>query len=309
MWPRLDARLGLTLLGLYLGFALIAGILLAEVTVRPGRKAFSPADEAQAREVAQRSGYTLSDVEMRAKDGTALRAWSIRPASDSGNAVLLLHGLGDNRTGTSGYAELLLKHGFSVLMPDARAHGASRGSLATFGLLESDDISRWVDWLQQNDHPACVFGLGASMGAAQLLQALPTETRFCAVVADSPYASFREIGYDRVGQRFNTGPWLGRTLLRPIVEFAFLYGRLKYNLNFEQVSPEEAIARTKVPVFLIHGKVDRNIPARHAELIFARNPGISVWQVPGADHCGAMGTAPDEFRDRVLDWFASHEKS
>ena len=35
-----------------------------------------------------------------------------------------------------GYAELLLAHGFTVLLPDARAHGASGGSLATYGLLE-----------------------------------------------------------------------------------------------------------------------------------------------------------------------------
>lgn len=304
--PRWGAWFGLTLLGLYLGFTFIAGILLAEVTVRPGRKPLLPADEAQAREGAQSSGYSLADVAITVKDGTTLRAWSMRPANDNGNAVLLLHGLGDNRTGTSGYAELLLKHGFSVLMPDARAHGASGGNLATFGLLESDDISRWVDWLQQNDDPRCIFGLGASMGAAQLMQALPTETRFCAVVADSSYASFREIGYDRVGQRFNTGPWLGRTILRPIVEFAFLYGRLKYKLNFEQVSPEDAIVRAKVPIFLIHGKLDSNIPVRHSELIVARNPGIAFWGVPNADHCGAMSTAPEEFRDKVLGWFASY---
>jgi hypothetical protein len=28
--------------------------------------------------------------------------------------------------------------------------------------------------------------------------------------------------------------------------------------------------------------------------------------VPNADHCGARSTAPDEFRDKVLGWFASH---
>lgn len=61
--------------------------------------------------------------------------------------VILLHGLSDNRLGMIGYAELLLAHGFAVLMPDARAHGASGGDLATYGLLESDDIHEWFDWL------------------------------------------------------------------------------------------------------------------------------------------------------------------
>lgn len=51
--------------------------------------------------------------------------------------MILLHGLSDNRLGMIGYAELLLSHGFSVVMPDARAHGTSGSQLATYGLLES----------------------------------------------------------------------------------------------------------------------------------------------------------------------------
>jgi len=302
--PRFGGRFLLTWCVSFLVLALIAGVVLAEVTVHPGRNVQSPADEMRIRETAQRYRYELADVAIAAQDGVMLRGWSIRPPNGNGNAVILLHGLGDNRTGTTGYAELLLRHGFSVLMPDARAHGLSGGNLATFGLLETDDIRRWLDWLQQNDHPPCIFGLGESMGAAQLLQSLRRETRFCAIVAESPFASFREIGYDRVGQRFNTGPWLGRTILRPIVEFAFLYARLKYKLDFEQVSPEDAVAKTKVPILLIHGKVDSNLPVRHSRLVAARNSSIQLWEVPNADHCGAMSAAPDEFSEKVLGWFA-----
>jgi uncharacterized protein len=307
--PRFGARFLLSWFVCFLVLAMIAGVLLAEVTVHPGGNVQGPEDEMRIRRAAQQYHYELTDIAVAARDGTMLRGWSIRPPKSNGNAVLLLHGLGDNRTGTTGYAELLLSHGFSVLMPDARAHGLSGGNLATFGLLESDDIHRWLDWLQRNDHPVCIFGLGESMGAAQLLQSLRTETRFCAVVAESPFASFREIGYDRVGQRFNTGPWLGRTILRPLVEFAFLYARLKYKLDFEQVSPEDAVAQTKVPILLIHGEVDSNIPVRHSRLIAVRNSSIQLWEVPNADHCGAISSAPDEFRDRVLGWFASHARA
>jgi len=306
VFPRCGVGTFLGFLALFLVFSLIAGVFLAEVTVHPGRRIESSGDELLAREMARGYNSELGDVAIAARDGVTLRGWSIRPRNSNGNAVILLHGLGDNRTGMTGYAELLLSHGFSVLMPDARAHGASGGNLATFGLLETDDIHRWLDWLEQNDHPACIFGLGESMGAAQLLQSLGSEIRFCAVVAESPFASFREIGYDRVGQRFNTGPWLGRTLLRPIVEFAFVYARWKYKMDFEQVSPERAVAETKIPVFLIHGKVDSNIPVRHSRLIVACSPAVPLWEVPNADHCGAISTAPDEFREKVLDWFVSH---
>ena len=290
----------------FLTLTSVAGVFMAETTLHPDRNVLSPANELATSEMARRHDSVLSEVAIPARDGVTLRAWSIRPRDSNGNAVILLHGLGDNRFGTTDYADLLLSRGFSVLLPDARAHGASGGDLATFGLLETEDLHRWLDWLEQNDHPGCIFGLGESMGAAQLLQSLRSETRFCAVAAESSFASFREIGYDRLGQFFHTGPWLGRTVLRPIIEFAFVYARWKYKLDFEQVSPEDAVATTKVPVFLIHGQDDSNIPIRHSRLIAVHNPRVILWEVPGTDHCGAVGTHPAEFDEKLIRWFDSH---
>jgi len=233
-----------------------------------------------------------------------LRGWMVRPAHANGEAALLLHGLGDNRLGMRGYAQLLLAHGFTVLLPDARAHGLSGGSLATFGLLERNDIHQWADFLSTETGSQCVYGIGESMGAAQLLQSLATAPNFCAVVAESAFSNFREIAYDRMGQPFHLGPWVGRTFLRPLVEIAFLRARWKYGLRMEQVSPEEVVAATQVPVLLIHGEIDSNIPARHSRLIRDKNPKAALWEVPGADHCGAISTAAQEFENRLVGWFS-----
>jgi pimeloyl-ACP methyl ester carboxylesterase len=251
----------------------------------------------------QRLDAEQSDVSIASADGAVLRAWAIRPHRPNGDAVLLLHGLGDNRIGMTGYAELLLGHGFTVLLPDARAHGLSGGALATYGLVESSDIHQWIDFLTTQDHPRCIFGFGESMGASQLLQSLNGRPAFCAVAAESAFANFREIAYDRMGQPFHLGPWVGRTFLRPLVEIAFLRARWKYGLKMGEISPEDSVAATRVPVLLIHGQVDSNIPVRHSRRMHARNPNARLWEVPGADHCGAISTAPQEFEERVLGWF------
>jgi pimeloyl-ACP methyl ester carboxylesterase len=214
----------------------------------------------------------------------------------------LLHGLGDNRLGMRGYAELLLAHEYTVLLPDARAHGVSGGPLASYGLLERYDIHQWADFISAKIAPPCVYAMGESMGAAQLLESLETGTRFCAVVAESPFSNFREIAYDRMGQPFHLGPWVGRTVLWPVVEVALLRAWWKYNLNMQEVSPEDSIARAHVPVLLIHGQIDSNIPVRHSRRIHARDPQTVLWEVPGADHCGAIVTAPREFERRVIGW-------
>jgi pimeloyl-ACP methyl ester carboxylesterase len=296
------ARYGLLALTLYLALCTIGGIYLADGTLHPARRPFAEGEFIAARA----PDAELADASITTPDHVTLRAWIIHPHHPNGNAALLLHGLGDNRIGMTGYAQLLLAHGFTVLLPDARAHGASDGPLATYGLLERNDIHQWSEFLQGQDHPHCIFALGESMGAAQLLQSLDTHPHFCAVAAESSFANFREIAYDRMGQPFHLGPWVGRTILRPLVEIAFLRARLKYRLDMQEISPEDSVARTNIPVLLIHGQIDSNIPVRHSQLIHARNPNTQLWEVPDANHCGAYSTSPQEFESRLLSWFATH---
>jgi len=294
-----------------LGYAVvccIAGVFLAEITLHPGRRTLTSAGDAQAREMSGRHNAKIENATISANDGASLQAWLIRPHRGNGDVVILLHGLSDNRIGMIGYAELLVNHGFTVLLPDARAHGSSGGAIATYGLLESDDISRWYKWLDFHEHPNCIFGFGESMGAAQLLSALQPEPDFCAVAAESPFSTFREIAYDRVGQFFHTGPWLGRTLLFPIVEAAFAYARWHDHVDLAGISPLNAASSSRVPIFLIHGRQDSNIPVRHSRAIAAQNASLVLWEVPNADHCGAISVAPEEFENKLIAWFQRHTR-
>jgi uncharacterized protein len=294
---------------LYLTFCSIAGIFIAAGTLHPARRPLTPQAEATMQETSRTLDSDLQNVSITTSDSITLRAWTIHPRHGNGDDVILLHGLGDNRIGMTGYAQLLLAHGFSVLLPDSRAHGVSGGDLATYGLLERNDVRQWFDFLSAQDHPRCIFGFAESMGAAELLQSLAVEPQFCAVAAESSFSTFREIAYDRMGQPLHLGPWFGRTLFRPVVEFALLYVRWKYRLDMQQVSPDDSVAATKVPVFLIHGQIDSNIPVRHSLQIHADNPNTVLWEVPHADHCGAISAAPQEFEQRLLKWFRESEQT
>ena len=301
-------RLALTVLIAYVAFCIFAAITVSNAALHPPRRPVTDLDETFAREEATRLHAQITDATITTADALILRAWLIHPENTTGSAVLLLHGVADSRLGVTGQAELLLRHGYSVLMPDSRAHGISDSPLATYGLLERDDVHRWIAYLRASVHPRCVFGLGESMGAAQLLQSLTAENGFCAVVAESPFATFREIAYDRMGQYFGIGPWLGRTILRPVVELSFLYARLRYGLDTQQITPEDSAATSTVPILLVHGELDNNIPLRHCQRILARSaPRTVLWEVPGADHTASLAVAPEEFEQRVVVWFESHD--
>ena len=303
---RVRRRL-LILVSVYLVLSALLAVGLGEIAFHPYRLPLNR--RALAVAGAARFGGELQDVSVRAADGVELQAWFVQPGRNNGNAVILLHGIGDNRQGMMGFAQMFLSQGYAVLVPDSRGHGTSGGGFPSYGVLESDDIRRWFDWLEKKQHPECVFGMGESMGAALVLQAVRT-TPFCAVIAESPFATFREISYIRVGQIFHAGQWLGRYALRPSVELAFLYARLTRGVSLTNAAPEEIVERSRVPILLIHGLDDRNIPAEQSELIRAANPGdITLWEVPLAAHCGAVSVEPEEFERRVLGFFADHKRS
>ncbi len=293
---------------MWLLVCVLAGVFAAEGALHPGRNPLTADLRERAVELAAENHGELADVSITAADGSILRAWNIVPALRNGDAVILLHGQADNRAGMLGPAGLLLRHGYSVLLPDARAHGESGGPIATYGVLEADDIHRWVAWIRHAEQPRCIDGVGDSMGAAELLRSLDVERGYCAVVAESAFSSFREVAYDRMGQWFGTGPWIGRTVLHPAVDFGFLYARVKYRVNLAEASPLRAVAASAIPVLLIHGLADTNIPPRHSEQIKRAHPAAALWQPVNADHCGASSADPAGYEAHILSWFTSHDR-
>jgi uncharacterized protein len=273
----------------------LGGIILCEAALHPARRPVPPNPLART-------------VQVTASDGAILRGWMFTPDKPNGSAVLVLHGIADSRASQSGLAGMFLEHGYTVLTPDSRAHGESGGDIATYGLLEAGDVHRWVSWLMDDQNPGHVFGIGESLGGAVLIESLPIEPRFSAIVADSSFASFKRIALDRVAERLPVPLGVGRILAEPPVWAGFLYARLRYGLDFRAASPEAALARSTTPVLLIHGLNDRLTLPEHSKSLAASNrQWTELWLVPGATHTGAFGAARPEFEDRVLGFFAAYQ--
>jgi dipeptidyl aminopeptidase/acylaminoacyl peptidase len=291
---------------------LAAGIGVAAVTVLASVFAAEGAvhiwvrpvpDRHDADAVAARGGGSWQSVRIAAADRTALDGWIFRPERPNGGAAILLHGVGDTRAGVRDEAAFLLRAGYTVLTPDARGHGASGGETITYGVREAGDVHSWADWLFDNGGMDRLYGLGKSMGAAIVLESLAREPRFRAVVAEAPFSEFREVAYDRLAQKTS----LPGAVFWPVVNLGFVYDRLRYGVDLDRASPAAAVRTTGVPVLLIHGARDRNIPIRHSRELHALNPASTVlWEVPGGHHVDALATAGDEYVTRVLDWFGSH---
>jgi fermentation-respiration switch protein FrsA (DUF1100 family) len=290
---------------LYVVITAGAAIWLGEQTVHLAREPV-PATDAFQSMIASIPHQPIADVSVRAQDGATLRGWFVEPSRWKGDSVLLLHGMGDNRTGVTGYAAMFLNAGYAVLLPDSRAHGQSGGKLATYGILESEDVHEWLQWLRERSN-GCEYLFGESMGAAIALQAAAKDHTLCAAAVESSFASFREIAYDRLSQWTGLSLKASRVLGRPLLELVFLYVRFRYGIDLAQASPGRALAESSVPVLIIADGADRNIPPRQALMLLQKTRSKdAVWIVSGADHGGAAAVAHPEFQRRVLQWFASH---
>jgi pimeloyl-ACP methyl ester carboxylesterase len=188
-------------------------------------------------------------------------------------------------------------------MPDARGHGLSGGSIISYGIREAADVHTWVDWFLQKRPVTHLYGLGQSMGAAILLESLPGEPRFRAVVADCPFDTFEDIAYYRLERASGLSRWASW----PVVQIGFLYARLIHGIDLRKASPADAIRSTTIPILLIHGTADVNIPPNQSAASHAANPKSTVlWLVPGAQHVGSLGNSTQEYVRRVTEWFRSH---
>ncbi|MDR3698698.1 MAG: alpha/beta fold hydrolase [Candidatus Sulfopaludibacter sp.] len=257
-------------------------------------------DDAVAQAVADAARAGWQAAEVTASDGVVLRGWLFTPYAANGAAVILLHGVGDTRKGVLNHAKYLLQAGFAVLAPDSRGHGASQGDYITYGVKEAGDVHAWGNWLFANRPVQRLYGMGESMGAAVILQSLATEPRLRAVVAECPFATFREVAYDRL----STPAFPPHFSLWPIIQIGYIYARMRYGVDLRLASPLPAVRATHVPVLLIHGTADTNIPCRNSEELHAANPAFTtLWLVPGATHVNALARDPERYIQRVTGWF------
>jgi uncharacterized protein len=141
---RRPVKVALRAIAMYIALSLAFGILMARLTLTLSPMRLPLPARAGIALRYKPYGAELQTAAIQAADGAVLQGWYVVPDHQNGQAVILLHGIGDNRGGLAGYGQAFLRQGYRILLPDSRAHGESGGDVATYGLLESDDIHRWV---------------------------------------------------------------------------------------------------------------------------------------------------------------------
>jgi len=95
-----------------------------------------------------------------AKDHVDSAPWWLKSSKPNGNCVLVLHGIGDTRVDSMRFAPMFLNAGYSILLPDSRAHGASGGEFVTYGLIGEIPTSiGWTEWMKNAGCAVKLYGV------------------------------------------------------------------------------------------------------------------------------------------------------
>jgi alpha-beta hydrolase superfamily lysophospholipase len=290
------------------------GHWMAGFSLHPIRRSLTPQMTVEAQGVFHEAHATMENLDVASPDGAVLRGWIVSPPADAPGInepldwVLLFHGIADNRMGVIGHAAFLVRAGYGAVMMDSRAHGESDGAMATLGWKERDDVGAIITALEGRERVRCIFALGVSMGAAIALQAAAVDPRIAGVIAEAPFSSLREASYDYAG--LHLSPWLGRIPLRPGVESGLWAIEREAGFRVDAISALHAVSSRGFPVFLVGDGDDRTLPVRHVKAIYEAATGPKrIWIVPNARHVTGLGTAPEEYESRCLDFLRASQCS
>ncbi|MDQ3777974.1 MAG: CocE/NonD family hydrolase, partial [Actinomycetota bacterium] len=232
--------------------------------------------------------------------------------------VLMLHGLGGNRSSMNAIAEAhLVPHGYAVLTVDARGHGASGGQSSLVGPREISDYATALQWFRLRpgvgDDRIGAFGVSLGGGSVWKLLTAPG-TRLAAAVPVTTWTSLFDSllpqGLAKSGLIagfYNALPpdrWSAEvTSLKDDALQGRNLGAIRAFAGARSVRP--ALGAIRTPVFMVQGRRDYAFDLDEALSAFNRLRGPKRLYVGGLGHPPATNPAAEQpyYLTQVRLWF------
>lgn len=237
-------------------------------------------------------------LQMTADDGCSLIAARFMQNDPSAPWVVMFHGYTGWKEELYQYACRFYAEGYSVLVPDARAHGESEGKYIGLGWLDRADNLKWLAYITENFPGASIVLYGQSMGASAALilsgeEALPESVT--AVIADSAFTDAKSLFKNKVKD------WTGLPSFG-LIDTAGLLARLQGIYDLNDASALKAVPKSSTPTLFIHGTEDKIVPPDNAEMLFEAC-GAEVKEkllVEGAGHTQSADKDPEAYYSAIF---------
>lgn len=208
-----------------------------------------------------------SDVWQTSFDGLRLHATYFPAVEKQERTKMVICFHGYTSQGMSDYiglSDYYQKRGFAMLLPDARAHGASEGEYIGFGCLDRQDALGWIRWaIEELGEETEILLHGTSMGAATLLMlsglSLPEQVK--GIVSDCGFTSPKEVFTHVLHSMYHLPAF-------PLIPGADLVNRKLAGYGMDECNAKREVEKAKVPILFIHGEADTFVPCSMCDEIY-----------------------------------------
>lgn len=192
-------------------------------------------------------------VSIISSDGLNLKAYLHRN-TDNHNYMIFMHGHSDTPKMSSPFAMHFVDMGWNVLVPGQRGHGWSEGNFIDMGAFARFDCRQWIEFITDMDKDAKIVLFGVSMGAATVMMTtgleIPSNVICC--IEDCGYTSVYEQMKDSV-EKLGLPAGIVMTISR-------ILSKMKFGYDIKEISPLEAVKKSRTPTLFIHGAKDDYVP-------------------------------------------------
>ena len=247
--------------------------------------------------------YKSESLFIESQDGFRLKGNFLRQQK-SKNLAIICHGYGADYREMMNYAKYFYDKGFSLLLPEMRAHGGSEGNMIGMGWPDRLDIKKWIDKMLEIDKDFKIVLYGLSMGASTVCMTVGEEIPnnvICAIV-DCGYANAYD-QFEFVSRRMK--------IINPKLIMKMYNHFLKtfFGVNLKEANAEKQLKKAKIPMLFIHGDADGFVPYKNLKKLYDAHPLADhkdQYTVKGADHAMAYPTDEEEYKNQ-LDKFLNKE--
>lgn len=255
------------------------------------------------------TGTPLPASEADAEQAPTMHGWLFPSGKDTAIcAMVMAHGITDNRSGMLKYTAPYRDCGCELLLYDHRAHYLSgNDDLVTGGIYEAQDVEAAHRFLTERfDLSDKQIGwVGESWGAAAVLIAGGYDNiRPAFIAADSPYSSWETAISERAVKMF--GGWIG--VFFPST-FAIVDQRL--GIDHDQAAPALAAANIQVPTLIVHSAADVETSPDQSQTIYDNFGNKELAQLElldwGSWHAQSAARRPAAYTEMVNGFLEQYE--
>ncbi len=250
--------------------------------------------EEEERAIGEAFQKTTSPVSIQSTDGLTLHA-DMKRNEESHLWAIIIHGYKSDNDYMMRYGARYAEKGYSVLLPDNRAHGESEGKYIGMGWLDRGDIECWIGWIAEQDEDAQIVLHGVSMGAATVMMVSgDNPDHVIGYIEDCGYTSVWDIFASELKKRFSLPTF-------PVLDLANAVSKWRAGYSFKEASCLTEVAKCEKPMLFIHGDADDFVPVEMGfEVYEAAGCEKEFYLVEGAGHAQSELKDPDAYWETVF---------